>query len=136
MDTFHWADYLVFALMLVICAGIGIAFGWFDRKKKSTNNFLLGGGDLSVFPVGVSIIASFTSAVAILGFSAEMWVLLTLARPILLADWKFALNDLKNLGLHFKLNFFRLKCYFTDCPVEKSSLFVMKCKDIYKILSF
>ena len=71
--TFHWADYLVFALMLVICAGIGIAFGWFDRKKKSTKNFLLGGGDLSVFPVGVSIIASFTSAVAILGFSAEMY---------------------------------------------------------------
>ena len=73
MKTFHWADYLVFALMLIICAGIGVAFGWIDRKKKSTKNFLLGGGDLSIFPVGISIIASFTSAVAILGFSAEMY---------------------------------------------------------------
>jgi len=67
MKTFQWGDYLVFMLMLVICSGIGVAFGWIDRKKKSTKNFLLGGGDLSVFPVGVSIIASFTSAVAILG---------------------------------------------------------------------
>lgn len=45
---FHWADYLVFALVLVISATIGLAFGYVDRKKKSSHHFLLGGGDLSV----------------------------------------------------------------------------------------
>lgn len=47
-STFHWADYVVFILMLVISAGIGAVFGYIDRKKKSAENFLLGGGDLSV----------------------------------------------------------------------------------------
>jgi Na+/proline symporter len=73
INYFHWADYLVFVIMLIISAGIGIIFGWIDRKKKSTKDFLLGGGDLKVFPVGISILASFTSAIAILGFSTEMY---------------------------------------------------------------
>lgn len=48
VNVFHWADYLVFVLMLLISAGIGIVFGWVNRKKKTTKDFLLGGGDLSV----------------------------------------------------------------------------------------
>ena len=47
-NKFHWADYLVFGLMLVISTAIGIVFGILDRKKKTTNDFLLGGGDLKV----------------------------------------------------------------------------------------
>ena len=74
INYFHWADYLVFVIMLIISAGIGLVFGWFDRnKKKSTKDFLLGGGNLNVFPVGISILASFTSAIARLGFSTEMY---------------------------------------------------------------
>ncbi|CAF1075479.1 unnamed protein product [Brachionus calyciflorus] len=73
LNKFHYADYIVFATMLVASAVIGIVFGWLDRKKKSTKDFLLGGGDLKIFPVGISILASFTSAIAILGFSAEMY---------------------------------------------------------------
>jgi Na+/proline symporter len=72
--SFKWPDYVVFGIVIIISAAIGFAFGWVDRKKKSTKNFLLGGGDLSVVPVGVSILASFTSAVAILGFSSEMYI--------------------------------------------------------------
>lgn len=48
VNTFQWPDYLVFGLMLAISAAIGIVFGILDRKKKTTKNFLLGGGDLSV----------------------------------------------------------------------------------------
>lgn len=73
-NVFTWDDYLVFGIVIAISACIGFAFGWFDRKKKSTKDYLLGGGDLNVFPVGISIMASFTSAIAILGFSAEMYL--------------------------------------------------------------
>jgi Na+/proline symporter len=74
MDGFKWPDYLVFAIIIFISAIIGFTIGWLDRKKASTQNFLLGGGDLGVVPVGLSIIASFTSAIAILGFSSEIYI--------------------------------------------------------------
>ena len=47
-NSFTWPDYVVFGLMLLISASIGLIFGWFDRKKKTSKDFLLGGGDLSV----------------------------------------------------------------------------------------
>jgi Na+/proline symporter len=72
-NSFTWADYAVFALMLSICLTIGVVFGIVNRKKKSSGDFLLGGGDLHVVPVGFSILASFISAIAILGYSGEMY---------------------------------------------------------------
>lgn len=74
VNRFSAADYVVFVVVIVISASIGFVFGWVDRKKKSTKDFLLGGGDLRVFPVGISMMASFTSAIAILGFSSEMYL--------------------------------------------------------------
>ncbi len=47
-NVFLWPDYLVFSLMLFISATIGFVFGWVGRKKKSSKEFLLGGGDLHV----------------------------------------------------------------------------------------
>lgn len=73
LNKFHYADYIVFVTMLILSASIGLVFGWLNRKKQTTKDFLLGGGDLKFFPVGISILASFTSAIAILGFSAEMY---------------------------------------------------------------
>ena len=32
-DSFHWADYLVFAMSLVLTLTIGIYFGFRDRKR-------------------------------------------------------------------------------------------------------
>jgi hypothetical protein len=48
VNDFHWGDYVVFIGVLVISAIIGIIFGVLDRKKNTTKNFLLGGGDLNV----------------------------------------------------------------------------------------
>ena len=66
-------DYLVFGTMLVISLSIGITFGIVNRKKQSSQDFLLGGGNLKVLPVGFSILAGFISAIAMLGFSGEMY---------------------------------------------------------------
>ncbi len=72
-NSFTWLDYGVFGCMLAISLAIGIVFGIKNRKQKSTKDFLLGGGDLKILPVGFSILAGFISAIAILGFSGEMY---------------------------------------------------------------
>ena len=48
VNFFKWQDYTVFGIMLLISSVIGLTIGWMDRKKISTKDYLLGGGDLKV----------------------------------------------------------------------------------------
>lgn len=56
-ELFGWPDYLVFILMLGISAGIGIMFGCFGAKQKTTSEFLMAGRNMGTFPVSMSLIA-------------------------------------------------------------------------------
>ncbi|XP_014486739.1 PREDICTED: sodium-coupled monocarboxylate transporter 1-like [Dinoponera quadriceps] len=69
---FHWIDWLVFALMLVVSAAAGL---WHFRRaqKSNTQDYLLGGKSLGLFPVSASLVASFISGVTILGTPAEIY---------------------------------------------------------------
>lgn len=60
-ERFSSLDYAVFGLMLLVSAGIGFYFAWKERNKTNVNEILLGGRKLNVFPVAMSIMASFTS---------------------------------------------------------------------------
>lgn len=71
--TFHAVDYVLFSLTLVISAGIGIFFAWRDKKLQTTTEFLLGGRNMSLFPVSLSVMASFLSSVSVLGIPAEVF---------------------------------------------------------------
>lgn len=53
---FHWIDWLVFALMLLVSAAAGL---WHFRRaqKSSTQDYLLGGRSLGLFPVSASLVA-------------------------------------------------------------------------------
>ena len=53
---FRWPDYLVFALLLAISAGIGIFYGFF-RKQESAEEFLMAGRSMGTFPMAMSLIA-------------------------------------------------------------------------------
>ncbi|ESO87029.1 hypothetical protein LOTGIDRAFT_107431 [Lottia gigantea] len=66
-------DYVIFALILVISAGIGFYFAFKDRKKKNIQEFLLAGRNMSPFPVALSLLASFMSAITLLGTPSEMY---------------------------------------------------------------
>jgi sodium-coupled monocarboxylate transporter 8/12 len=57
----------------VISTVIGIFYALKDKRKKNTNDFLLGGQDMPLFPVALSLLASFLSAVSILGIPAEIY---------------------------------------------------------------
>ncbi|XP_046581743.1 sodium-coupled monocarboxylate transporter 1-like [Haliotis rubra] len=66
-------DYVVFALMLVLSAAIGVYYAIKSRNQNSTKEFLLASGEMSVLPVAMSLLLSFMSAIFILGFPAEMY---------------------------------------------------------------
>ncbi|XP_064539257.1 sodium-coupled monocarboxylate transporter 2 isoform X1 [Drosophila montana] len=91
-------DYIVFLGMIVLSTGTGIYFGCFKKTKKSIeeveptlptsaatqtrrhdfgsekmSEYLLGSRKLKVFPVAMSLIASYVSGVTILGTTSEIY---------------------------------------------------------------
>ncbi|XP_067131948.1 sodium-coupled monocarboxylate transporter 1-like [Centruroides vittatus] len=64
-------DYVVFAATLSVSAIIGIYYAF--KGQKTTKDILMGGKSMSVFPVSMSVLASFMSAITLLGTPAEMY---------------------------------------------------------------
>ena len=73
MRSFEAADYVVFALMLSVSAGIGIFYAFWGGKQKTTKEFLMADRSMQIVPVSISILVSFMSAILILGTPAEMY---------------------------------------------------------------
>ncbi|KAH8382222.1 hypothetical protein KR009_002452 [Drosophila setifemur] len=95
LQHFGIVDYLVFVAMLAICAVIGIYFGFIEKKQKKKKlagkdkageagleerrgsealDYLVGGRQMKVFPVALSLVASFVSGISLLGTSTEIYV--------------------------------------------------------------
>ena len=74
-NTFHGFDYFVFAVFLLSSAMIGAFFGWKGRLSKNNKEFLTGNRNLQMFPVVMSLAASFMSTNTILGVPAEVYTL-------------------------------------------------------------
>ena len=62
-----YADYIVLAVALLISASIGIYY----RRQTNANDYLLAGGTMSPMPVAFSLMASFMSAITLLGVTNE-----------------------------------------------------------------
>lgn len=54
---FSWYDYVILIGMLTISGGLGIFFGCFKDKKTTAKDFLLGGSNMKVLPVAISLVA-------------------------------------------------------------------------------
>lgn len=80
LQRFGWPDYVVFLMMLLSCSLIGVYFGFVQKKpQKSTaggraDDYLVGGRQMAVFPVTMSLIASFISGITLLGTPTEIYV--------------------------------------------------------------
>ncbi|XP_025084658.1 sodium-coupled monocarboxylate transporter 1-like [Pomacea canaliculata] len=72
-NSFGAIDYVIFAATLAVSAGVGIFYAIKDRKRKNIKDFLLAGGNMHVVPVAMSLIATFMSAITMLGTPAEMY---------------------------------------------------------------
>ncbi|NXM72785.1 SC5A5 protein, partial [Serilophus lunatus] len=71
--TFSPWDYGVFGLMLLISTGIGLFHGLAKGGQKTSEDFFTGGRRMSALPVGLSLSASFMSAIQVLGVPAEAY---------------------------------------------------------------
>lgn len=85
MKRFAAIDYAVFVIMLCCCSMVGLYFGWADHKKQRKSRhkerrgsaaaeYLMGGRNMQVFPVAMSLVASFVSGITLLGTSTEIYL--------------------------------------------------------------
>ncbi|XP_053317281.1 sodium-dependent multivitamin transporter isoform X2 [Spea bombifrons] len=70
---FSTADYIIFALLLVLSSAIGLYYALSGGKQRTTQEFLLANRSMSFLPVALSLLATFQSAVAILGVPSEIY---------------------------------------------------------------
>ncbi|KAL8566599.1 hypothetical protein ACOMHN_054821 [Nucella lapillus] len=71
--TFGVLDYVIFAAILVISASIGFYHAWKERRNQTLKDYLLAGGNMRTGPVMMSLLASFMSAITLLGTPVEMY---------------------------------------------------------------
>ncbi|ESO89082.1 hypothetical protein LOTGIDRAFT_210041 [Lottia gigantea] len=103
---FGIVDYVMFGLLLAVSSCIGFFFAIRDRKRDSIENFVHGGKKMSIFPVSMSLIVTFLSALSLLGNPVEMynyntmfWYLcLAFVFAMVLSAWIFV-PYFYNLGL-------------------------------------
>lgn len=67
-------DYVVLVGMLSVSAFIGIYHAFVGGGQKTADTFLLADRNMNPFPVAVSLVASFISAITVLGTPAEVYI--------------------------------------------------------------
>ncbi|KAM8831801.1 solute carrier family 5 member 6a [Spinachia spinachia] len=70
---FTTVDYVIFALLLVASTGIGLFYAFSGGRQRTTQEFLMADRSMSCLPVSLSLLATFQSAVAILGAPSEVY---------------------------------------------------------------
>lgn len=66
-------DYVIFAVLLAASMGIGLYYALSGGRQRTTQEFLMADRNMRCLPVSLSLIASFQSAVAIIGVPAEIY---------------------------------------------------------------
>ncbi|XP_077977806.1 sodium-coupled monocarboxylate transporter 1-like [Glandiceps talaboti] len=74
VPSFSIADYVVLALMLSVSSVIGMYHAYVSRKRRSSKEFLLANRQMSPVPVAMSLVASFISAITVIGTTAEVYL--------------------------------------------------------------
>ncbi|XP_037652090.1 solute carrier family 5 member 6 [Sebastes umbrosus] len=70
---FTAVDYVIFAVLLAASIGIGLYHALSGGRQRTTQEFLMADRSMSCIPISLSLIASFQSAVAIIGVPAEIY---------------------------------------------------------------
>lgn len=66
-------DYVVFAMSLLLSAAIGVYYSLTGGRQRTNREYLLADGRMNVYVVSVSLMASFMSAITLLGVPAEIY---------------------------------------------------------------
>ncbi|XP_071752021.1 solute carrier family 5 member 6 isoform X2 [Centroberyx gerrardi] len=70
---FTVVDYVIFAILLAASMSIGVYYAVSGGRQRTTQEFLMADRSMRCLPVSLSLIASFQSAVAIIGVPAEIY---------------------------------------------------------------
>ena len=70
-------DYVVFAASLLSSVAIGLYYHFSGGRNQTNRAYLLGDKNLSIWPVSMSLMASFMSAITLLGVPAENYMFST-----------------------------------------------------------
>ncbi|XP_043277279.1 putative sodium-dependent multivitamin transporter [Venturia canescens] len=73
-NTLAAADYIVIGVMLIVSASIGIYYRFTGGRQKTTEEYFVADRRMSVTTVAIALMASYLSAVSLLGVSAENYV--------------------------------------------------------------
>lgn len=71
VPTFHWADYVVWAVSVTL---VGFCVAYTRRKQNTLDEYLLGGRDIHPAAIGLSIISSSMNATFLVGGPVEIYV--------------------------------------------------------------
>lgn len=67
-------DFIVMVITLLIPLAIGIFYAWKDARNVSREEYLVGGRSMSTLPVALSIFATYSSAISLIGIPAETYL--------------------------------------------------------------
>ena len=70
--SFHWLDYVIFCLLLLMSCGVGV-YHASASKKQSQADYLMGNRKMNWLAVAMSLMVSFNSSTATLGKPAEVY---------------------------------------------------------------
>jgi len=73
MAYFSWVDYLIFVVMLVVSAGVGLYHAFAKGGQKTTSKYLMGDRELGLIPVTLSLAVTLVSAITLQGTPAEIY---------------------------------------------------------------
>ena len=76
IGEFVAVDYVLFAAVLLVSALIGVFYmvkEYMASKKATADDVLMGGRDIGIFPIAMSLMASFMGAITVLGTPTEMY---------------------------------------------------------------
>uniref|UniRef100_A0A8C6WLV3 Solute carrier family 5 member 8, like n=1 Tax=Neogobius melanostomus TaxID=47308 RepID=A0A8C6WLV3_9GOBI len=105
VPTFSVWDYVVFIGIVVGASGIGLFQAIRSRKETSSEEFLLGGRQMTAVPVAMSLTASFMSGITVIGTPAEAYLYGT---AFWLFGFSYALMSIVTAELFVPL-FYRLR---------------------------
>ncbi|XP_041484320.1 sodium-coupled monocarboxylate transporter 2-like [Lytechinus variegatus] len=74
VGLFQAWDYVVVAAILIISSGIGVFYAFTGGRQKTTREFLLADRNMNPIPVAMSLVATFISAITVLGTPAEVYL--------------------------------------------------------------
>uniref|UniRef100_A0A9J8CEJ0 Solute carrier family 5 member 6 n=1 Tax=Cyprinus carpio carpio TaxID=630221 RepID=A0A9J8CEJ0_CYPCA len=73
MHYFTIIDYVIFALLLVASMAIGLYYAFTGGRQRTTQEFMYADRSMKCLPLSLSLMATFQSAVAIIGTPAEVY---------------------------------------------------------------